>query len=422
MGDSIIRDALLLQKRELENKIKENYINRLVDIKKFNNPLIKVIIGPRRAGKSFFAIHILTNLHDKFGYVNFDDEKLVEIKDYNEIITAVNSIYDNPKFLLFDEIQNLKNWELFVNRLQRQDFNLVITGSNSNLLSKELATHLTGRHIAVNIMPFSFREFLEFGYKGELTTAEIKEKLSHYLIYGGYPEPLVKNLDYKDYLSGLYDSIIYKDIVRRFKVRQVSAIENLANYLISNIASEFSYNTLTKLTKCKSAHTVEKYLKYLNESFIFFELTRFSYKLKEQISSNKKIYCIDNGFIYARAFKFSQNTGKLYENLVAVELKKLEINKSIHIYYWKNQQQEEVDFVVKKGNTITELIQVCYDLGDIETKKRELRALLKAGKELKCKNLIVITSDHEAEKKMDWFGLKGKIKFIPLWKWLTKKD
>lgn len=413
---ALIRDILLIQKRELERRLGEKYIDRAVDTKKFENDLIKVIIGPRRAGKSFLAVHILNKL-GSFGYINFDDEKLVEMEDYDSLINAVNSIYENPEYLLFDEIQNLEKWELFVNRLQRQGYNLVITGSNSKLLSKELASHLTGRYLLKNVFPFSFKEFLDVGGK-ELTANEIKEKLMTYLIYGGYPEPLIKNIDYKDYLSTLFDSIIYKDIVKRYRIRSIQAIEGLAMYLVSNIAGEFSYNTLTRITKTRSVHTVEKYLNHLEEAFIFFRINRFSHKVKERIYSNKKIYCIDNGLIHAKSFKFSPDIGKLYENIVAIELKKLEMNGLANIYFWRSDKQEEVDFVVKQGLKVERLIQVCYDAGEIKTKEREVKALLKAGEELKCKNLFILTDDYEAEETKSWFGIKGIIKFIPLWKWL----
>lgn len=414
----MVQDVILIQRRELNKKLEEKYVERQIEIKKVSN-LINVIIGPRRAGKSFFAVHVL-NKQGNFGYANFDDEKLVDVKDYDEIINAVNSVYNNPKYLLLDEIQNLDKWELFVNRLQRQGYNLVITGSNSNLLSKELATHLTGRYLLTTVFPFSFKEYLKLEQK-ELTKNEIKTVFLSYLREGGYPEPLIKKIDLKDYLSTLFNSIIYKDIVKRYKIRSVQAIEDLAAYLISNIANEFSYNTLSKVTKCKSVHTVEKYLGYLEEAFIFFKLNRFSFKVKEQLAPNKKVYCIDNGFIYAKAFKFSLDIGKLYENMVAIELKKLEVNSKANIYYWKNNLQEEVDFVVKEGLKIKQLIQVCYDVGNIETKNREIRALLKASKELKCKDLLIITENYEAEKQASWFGINGKIKFMPLWKWLLEE-
>lgn len=414
----MIRDILLIQKRELEAKLKEKYIERAADSKKFDTDLITVIIGPRRAGKSFFAIHTLGKIGG-FGYANFDDEKLVELKNYDELVNAMKSLYNSPRYLLFDEIQNLNKWELFVNRLQRQGYRLVITGSNSKLLSKELATHLTGRYSLINIFPFSFKEYLNIEKK-ELTEGEIKEKLFNYLTYGGYPEPLLKKAEYRDYLSTLFNAIIYKDIVKRFRIRFVQAIEDLAVYLISNIAQEFSYNALSRVTKCKSVHTVQKYLSYLEEAFIFFKIDRFSFKVREQIASNKKIYCIDTGFVYAKAFKTSPDIGKLYENIVAIELKKLEMNGLANIYYWKSEQHEEVDFVIKRGLKIEQLIQVCYDIGTIKTKDRETRALLKAGKELGCKNLLILTEDYENEEEISWFGIKEKVKFVPLWKWLLK--
>ncbi len=416
----MIRDILLIQRRELQKKLKETFIEREVDYKKFNNNLIKIIIGPRRAGKSFLGFHLLNKMGN-FGYANFDDERLVEISDYDEIVNALNSIYNNPEYLLFDEIQNLKKWELFVNRLQRQGFNLIITGSNSKLLSKELSTHLTGRHLPINVFPFSFAEFLKLENK-KLTNNEVKNKLFTYITYGGYPEPHIKKIDHREYLSTLFNSIVYKDIVKRFNIRLISAIEDLAIYLVSNIAKEFSYNTLSKVTKCKSVHTVEKYLNYLEESFIFFKLSKFSFKLKEQVTSAKKIYCVDNGFVYAEAFKFSSEIGRLYENVVAIELKKKEMSGNAKIYYWKNLQQQEVDFVVKQGIEITQLIQVCYNISDIQVKEREKRALLKASQELKCNNLLLINEDYEGEEEFKWFNTKGKIKFIPLWKWLLLEE
>ncbi len=416
----MIRDILLLQKRELESKLKEIYQEREEIKFDLHHQLIKVIIGPRRAGKSFFSIHTI-NKHNKFGYINFDDEKLIDSTDYDEIIATMNSVYGNAKILFIDEIQNLPKWELFVNRLQRQGFNLVITGSNSHLLSKELATHLTGRYIQTIIFPFSFKEYLQLEQK-EPTTHEIKEKLNEYIIYGGYPEPLIKKINYKDYLSTLFNSIIFKDIIKRYKIRSAQAIEDISVYLLSNLCNEYSYNSLSKIAKIKSSHTTEKYLNYLEESFIFFSIKRFSYKIKEQLASIKKIYCIDNGFIHAKAFNSSQNFGKLYENIVAIKLKKQELDGKINVYYWKNSQQEEVDFVIKDGTKIKQLLQVCYNLDNVNTKNREIRTLLKAGEELKCKNLLVITSAKEGEEDGEWFGIKGKIKFIPLWKWLLNRN
>ncbi len=417
----MIRDILLLQKRELEKRGREKFVERNIDFNRFlANDLVKVIIGPRRAGKSFLGFNIL-NKTGNFGYANFDDEKLIETKDYDEIVSTLNSLYNNPKYLFFDEIQNLARWELFINRLQRQGFNMVITGSNSNLLSSELSPHLTGRHLLVNIFPFSFAEFLRLeNDPAQLTTQEIKNKLLEYLTYGGYPEPWTKKIDHREYLSTLFNSIIYKDIVRRFNIRLIPTIENLAVYLVSNTAREFSYNTLSRITRCRSVHTIEKYLNYLEESFIFFRVHKFSSKLQEQVSSNKKIYCIDNGFIHAKGFKTGNDTGCLYENAVAVKLKKNELDGGARVYYWKHPLQQEVDFVLKEGTEITRLIQVCYNLNDIKTREREEKSLIKASQELKCDNLLIINEDYEGEEEKQWFGASGKIKYLPLWKYLLE--
>src|SRR3989338_8255604 len=309
----------------------------------------------------------------------------------------MNTVYDNPTYVLFDEIQNLPKWELFVNRLQRRGINLILTGSNSNLLSRELATHLTGRHLLISIFPFSFKEYLSRN-KAALTSHQTQEQLEAFLITGGYPEPLIKNIDYRDYLSTLFNSIIYKDIIKRYKIRFPQGVENIAYYLLSNIANEYSYTNLSKMTQIKSVHTLQKYLSYLEEAFIFFSVKRFSNKLKEQITFNQKIYCIDNGFINAKAFKITPDRGKLYENIVAQELKKKEMDNKLRFFYWKNSQQEEVDFVIQEDMKVKQLIQVCYNLNNIDTKSREVRVLLKAGKELKCDNLLVINQEYTGEE------------------------
>ncbi len=376
--------------------------------------MIKVIIGPRRAGKSFFALHHLVS-RGKFGYVNFDDERLVCLVDYDEIIVATNSVYDNPRVLLLDEIQNLPHWELFVNRLARQDYILYITGSNSHLLSSELATHLTGRYLQTTILPFSFREYLHLA-PHEQTTLEKVSALLEYSNSGGFPEPLIKNIPARDYLATLFDSIVHKDIVKRFSIRDVSSIEDSATYLLSNIAREYSYGSLSRMTTTKSPVTVQKYLGYLTEAFLFFSLPRFSFKEKEQVSANKKCYCIDNGFVTARAIRFPENRGRLYENLVAIELWKKELSGEIHFWYWKTAQQEEVDFVVKRGDSITALIQVCTDLHDECTRSCEVRVLLKAARYLLCDNLRILSENEDKTKEHEWFGMRGMIRYVPLWK------
>ncbi|MBI4045052.1 MAG: ATP-binding protein [Candidatus Diapherotrites archaeon] len=413
----MIREILLKQKSELEAKRKENYIKRESEIKSLNSDIIKAITGPRRAGKSFFIIH---SLKENYGYANFDDEELTRAKDYDEIIAMIDDVYSNPKIIFFDEIQNLDRWELFVNRLQRQGRNILLTGSNSNLLSGELATHLTGRHFETQIYPLSFKEYI--GDTKNKTTADIKKEFEGYLRDGGYPEPHVKNLEISEYIKTLFQATLYKDVIKRHKIRKTSEIEAIAEFIVTNVATQISYNQIAKSLGVKSVETVKKYYRILEETMLFFSLKKFSYKLKEQETESRKVYCIDNGIIKAKAFSTSQNTGKLYENLVASELKRREQQTGIKTFYWKNQQHEEVDFVIKEGSRITQLIQVCYDISNPNTKKREIRSLIKAKQELKCNELIVLTNDYEAEETAEWYGEKAKIKFTPLWKWLLEKE
>jgi predicted AAA+ superfamily ATPase len=269
-----VRDILLVQQRDLKRTLKEHYIAREAEISGAGSTIIKVIIGPRRAGKSFFAMHHLSR-NGKFGYANFDDERLTGLTDYDELLVAIDSVYDNPQVLLLDEIQNLPDWELFVNRLARSNYNLFITGSNSHLLGSELATHLTGRYLLTTILPFSFREYLRLT-PYEMTTVEKGSALLAYAGSGGFPEPLVKKIPSRDYLATLFDSIIYKDIVRRFRIRSVQAIDDLAMYLLANTASEYSYGSLARVTRCRSPMTARKYLGYLEEAFLFFSLPPFS--------------------------------------------------------------------------------------------------------------------------------------------------
>jgi uncharacterized protein len=414
----MIRDIILTQKRELEQKLLQKYVKRAAPVPDNNTGLIHVIIGPRRAGKSFFGMHQLSK-DQPIGFANFDDERLIKVQNFDEILEAILTVYSNPQTLLLDEIQNLPNWEIIANRLQRQGYQLIITGSNSNLLSSELATHLTGRHLPFRIFPFSFSEYVNALNK-EMTQSELKEIFNDFLINGGYPEPLMNSIDYVQYLKVLFDSTLYKDIVKRYNIRQSGALENLANYIISNICSEFSLNSLSSHTQISSVHTVKKYLGYLEEAFIFFTLPRFSFKVREQQQSNRKIYCYDNGFHRAKAFNFSNNWGTLLENLIASELIKQSWIKNFQLFYWKGREGEEVDFVIQEGNEITKLIQVCWNLDRAKTREREIRALLKASQLNKNASLLVLTQDEETIEKVSWYGIEGEIRFIPAWKWLLE--
>ena len=414
----MLRDAILMQKKEIEWRLLEPYVKRDLDVGPTDNDLIKAVLGPRRAGKSFFAMHLVKEL-GPFGYVNFDDERLVATEDYDELIAAVDEVYSRPKQLLLDEVQNLPRWELLVNRLQRQGYRLTVTGSNAHLLSSELATHLTGRHLPIVMFPFTFSEHLR-ALGGEATGAEKSQALRTYAESGGYPEPLLKNVSRREYLTAMLHSVLYKDIVARHRIRTPQGLDDLAAWLMSNVAQRYSLNRLAEVTRLKSVHSVEKYLRHLAEAFLFFPVRRFSFKVGEQARANPKAYCIDNGLVMATAFRASPDAGKLYENLAAIALRRRQLAGRLELFYWQGARQEEVDFVVKQGTQIVQLIQVCLDPEAPKAGAREVRALLSASAELGCKNLLVLTDSKEGREDVSWFGTEGTVRFQPLWKWLLE--
>ncbi len=411
------------QREELKSiEKRENLIERecLGRAKKFlKYPNVLAIVGVRRCGKSIFSY--LLAKEKRFGYINFDDERLIGVRTahLNDILQAFYELYGDIEYIVLDEVQNIKNWELFVSRLRRTK-RVIITGSNSKLLAGELATYLTGRHIDITLFPFSFREFLDLNQIKRLKVYTTREKakvlkaLNEYLKIGGFPE--VKKFG-KTILFRIYDDIITKDILLRYKIKKIEEAKKLAKYLITNFCQEISYCKLAKSLGIKHVSTLSNWISYLEQSFLFFKLERFSFKLKQQFIAPKKIYCIDNGIVNAIAFRFSENIGFFMENAVAIELqRKKSLNPLTEIYYWKDHQQNEVDFVIKNNRKIAHLIQVTCANSKDEIKERETKSLIKASKELKCNKLLIITLNCEGEVKY-----KGKkIKLLPLWKWFLE--
>ncbi len=421
----MLKKILLKQKKEFENLLNKPFVRRLKmpEAKKYiKSDLVKVVIGPRRAGKSLFTAHLFKDKSP--AYVNFDDEYLAKLPNYDELIKELHALYGKKKHLLFDEIQNLPNWELFINRLHREGYNILLTGSNAKLLSKELATSLTGRHIPLEILPFNFEEFLiakEFVFdQSLLVLPEHKGQLLHhcrnYLKNGGFPELVVKNLEPLGYLDTLLDSLLFKDIVKRHSLRLSEKMYDLELYFVSNFASEFSYRKLANILGFASVATLEKFVKYLEEAYLVYVLSRYSYKEGERLTSPKKAYLVDNGYICAKAVQATANDGKLMENLVFVELLKMGYKPNHSLFYYKTRNNKEVDFILKDGLKIKTLIQVAYDFTQYGTRERETKALLEASGELQCDNLLVLTWDHESEIQVQG----KKILFLPVWKWLLK--
>lgn len=421
-----LKKIIIDQKESLDAILKEDHLIEREVLPFFrsflNSSLIKVITGPRRSGKSILCYQLLKG--NQFAYINFDDESLGHIaaSDLNDVLEVFYELYDHPQFVFLDEIQNIHGWELFVNRLHRLKMNIVLTGSNAHLLSQELSTHLTGRHYSLELYPFSFKEFLmykniTYSQKEPLSTktiANIKGMLDEYMRIGGFPECL-KEKDYRRYLLSLYSSIITKDIAIRHNVRFISSLKEIALYLLSNISSPITFNKLKNFFQIKSVHTVKNYVTFLEESYLIFMLERFSFKMKERLSAPRKVYAVDIGLAQAVGVTHTPNYGPLYENIVAIELfRRKSLDLDVEIYYWQDYSQKEVDFLIKKGTKFLQLIQVCYNLNSYETKKREITSLLRAAKELKCRELLIITASYESEEKEE----KYLLKYTPLWKWL----
>ncbi|MEK9151393.1 MAG: ATP-binding protein [Patescibacteria group bacterium] len=393
---------------------------------------IKVIVGARRSGKSYIMRQLAKWLMEKKGVnkcniliINFEDPRFTGL-DTGLLQQALDVYLETYKpkgeiYVFLDEIQEIPRWEKWVRTTQELGkANLIISGSNSKLLSSELATVLTGRHLDMTVMPLSFAEFLKFKdleIKNEpgLVREGIASKslLKEFIEFGSFPL-VVLGQDKESILLAYFDDVVSKDLIKRYKIRKTEAIKSLIRFYLSNISSPVTFTSSGKFLGI-SAVSVERFSAYLETSYVVFFLKRFSFKVKEQERSPRKVYAVDTGLANIVGFRFSGNFGKLAENVVFLELKRRSyFHPDMEIYYWKSLAQEEVDFVVKKNTDVTELIQVCWNVRDMNTKKRETRALLKAMAEFSLDRGLIITEDFEGEDDFDG----KKIRYVALRKWL----
>lgn len=423
--------------KELLVEHKERFLSRKDLIKReIQKDIVKylkqreavLITGVRRGGKSSLMKLICNDIMANFAippsnilYLNFEDERFIDftVKDFELLYETFLEI-ENPKgrsYFFLDEIQNVKGWEKWVNRLYEfENVKVFVTGSNSALLSSEVSAALTGRNRQVINWPFSFGEFLtlrgcpieekDFYRRGK--RAEFKRLFNEYLELGGFPEVL-KIYD-TTLLEQYFRDIIYRDVIARYSIRNIKEIKEMALFLASNLGTIQSYKNLKDLIKVKSLNTVKNYLEALSDVFLFFFMDLFSYSIKQQIYNPSKVYSIDTALSSSISFKFSKNLGHLYENLVYIELKR----RNKEVYYWRSAKGREVDFVTKKGAKIGEAIQVTTSLTDKRVKEREMLALIDAKEELKPDNLIILTEDEEGEETVG----NIKINIYPLWKWV----
>ncbi len=414
MDEELIKEVLLEQNSYTQEKIIEREL--LIKLKEFSKtPFVIIVSGIRRCGKST----LLKNNRDKSNsyYVNFDDDRFFhfQITDFQKMLELLQELYGEKNIFYFDEIQNIVGWERFVRRLRDTNKKVYISGSNAEMLSRELGTHLTGRYIQLDLFPFSFKEFLKFKNEkfdlNKLTSAKkikLKRLFNEYLKLGGFPEYL-KNKK-QEYLRDLYQSILYKDIITRYKITE-KALKEVTFFVTSNIGKEISFNQLKKLTGFSSATTIKEYFEYLKNSYLVFLINRYDSSLKKQIYSNKKAYFIDVALANIIGFRTSKDKGRLIENIVFLQLKR----KNKEIYFHKNKK--ECDFLIKKGIKIIQAIQVTQTLQNEETKKREIEGLLEALKKYKLKEGMLLIENND-EKKLKIEGKKIIIK--PVWKWLLE--
>lgn len=396
-------------------KSKDTGVPRDVDFDKYiQTKQITVISGIRRSGKSTLLVQF-SKKFESFYYVNFDDERLADftVKDFQQLMIVLQKKYQS-KIIFLDEIQNIAGWERFVRRIHDEGYKIFITGSNARLLSSELATHLTGRYVKIELYPFSFKEFLHlknvpYEKKSSAIKAQVLKHFEIYLQYGGFPEFLKYNDE--EFLKRVYDDILYKDLLVRFKVKEVKAFKQLASFLFTNFTKEVSYNSLKKTLGFKSATSVKNYIEFMQESFLVFELYKYDYSLKKQFVSDKKIYAIDNGLRNAVSFYFSEDLGRMLENLVFMELKR----RGKELYYFKDKK--ECDFLIKEKSKVTEVLQVSRDMQVGVNEDREFAGLIEAMKRFNLKEGTILTEYQEDVIKKD--GLT--INIIPIRMWLLEK-
>jgi uncharacterized protein len=357
---------------------------------------IIVITGVRRCGKSTLLNQSLDSISNKV-FLNFEDTRLegFDLGDFQKLEQI--AVSEKTNYYIFDEIQNIDGWEKYVRMAHDKGFQIFITGSNASMLSRELGTRLTGRHIQTELFPFSYQEYLTFTKE-----KDGKESFISYLMRGGFPEFLVSANP--EYLRSLLRDIVTRDIAVRRNIKNEHVILRLAMHLISNVGKEVSYNNVTKLLSIKSVRTTIDYCDYLRESYLLDFIPRFSFSIKQQLINPKKVYAVDTGMARANSLSFSEDYGRMLENMVFLKLRQT----TSDILYYKDGRSE-CDFLIRKNEKIVYAVQVCWHLTE-DNLEREVTGLKSAMTATGIKEGIIITSDQE-----DTFG---EIKAIPAWKWI----
>lgn len=417
MDKSVLRQVVIDQQSSFKKA--EELIERELNLTQFlKSGEIIIISGIRRCGKSSLLKLIAKRIQSPYIYLNFDDVRLIDfsVDNFQDIQFIAMELCQTENIVYFlDEIQNVQYWERWVNNLYAQHKKVFVTGSNSSLLSSEISTYLTGRNKIIILFPFSFREYLSFkgiAVKKEISSSEQSVIFSGFMDYlhnGGFPL-IVKTRDVE--LSRQYfEDIVNKDVVNRYKIKQIKEIKDLLLYLFSTTGKTYSYNTLKKITGIKSLSTIKNYIDYFKNVYLLYTIDRFDYSLAKQKVSSSKPFVGDTVFLKTIAFNFTENLGQKFENAVFLEL----IRKNKQVYYY--HEKKECDFVVKEGLKITQAIQVSLNMNHQSTKQREIDGLMSAMKSYKLNEGIILTLEYEEIIKKGEYIILIK----PLWKWLLSQ-
>ena len=407
------------QQEELQERADEMLCRRKeavqVDLK---SRQAQVVIGVRRSGKSTMCYQALQDAGVNYAYADFDDERMVKLEadQLNDVLEILYKIYGDFKYLFLDEIQNVEGWHLFVNRMLRRKMHVIITGSNAKLLSTDLATHLTGRNKEISLYPFSFKEFCvmkQVDSERKTTKAEAfrRAAFDEYMKQGGFPELFVME-DKKKYVKTLVDNILKRDIEQRHKIVYKAAFESMANHLLNVSPTVVVSKDLANTFHFKSEHTAQNYVKYLKEAYMLIGVPKYSQKSKAR-SVQEKVYAVDVAMMDQRENAFAgENLGYRLETIVLIHLTRKRKMEELDLYYL-NERYSECDFLVCKGNTVLQAVQVSYDISAEKTRKREVNGLLLAAKQTGCTNLLLLT-DHESST-IEEGGYQIKVQ--PVYEW-----
>ena len=412
------------QREELEGTDFTQFVTRreeeYIDLE---SPVAQIVIGVRRCGKSTLCQKVLKQSGVTFAYANFDDAVLASLKavEMNLLMETLYQIYGAFTHLFLDEVQNIDQWPLFVNRLLRQKIHLVLTGSNANLLSDDLSTHITGRYNEIHLHPFSFEDYCaakKVDTKGLTTKAEglRRHALDGYLMHGGLPETFFMK-DQGKYVRSLLDAVINKDICKRYKIRYKKTLQQIANGLLDRFCQEVNYQDIQEIYHLKSVHTAKNYVSYIEKAYLVRLVPRYSFKSIER-QNYRKVYAIDTAFVTDHADVLQTDSwGWQLENVVCVELLRRMEYATQELFYLRENRSYEVDFAVVDQGHVTQLVQVTYDFSNPSTRlyNREIGGLIKGAEATRCNNLTLIMMHGEPHEIQEGNYI---VKCIPITDWL----